>query len=163
MKVMKKFATTILVAAMGLSLVACGKSAKKITGKEFKKALTKEDYAVEEGDSDDSEEEYIAYNEDGSIMFMYELFESKSEAKAYWQDAYDTIDEAIDDEEFDGDLEKKSNKITAKGTFEDNDYFDGDAYIVVVRAEEMVITAYAQDTGKSTIKEVDKLMEALGY
>ncbi len=162
MKALKKFATTILVAAMGLSLVACGKSAKKITGKEFKKAL-KNDYTVEEGDSEDSEEEYIAYNEDGSIMFIYELFESKSEAKAYWQDAYDTIDEAIDNEEFDGDLEKKSNKITAKGTFEDNEYFDGDAYIVVIRAEEMVITAYAQDTSKSTIKEVDGAIEDLGF
>lgn len=162
MKVLKKFATTILVAAMGMSLVACGKSAKKITSKEFKKAL-KSDYAVQENENDDCEEEYIAVNEDGTIMIIYDLFESKSDAKAFWQDGYDTIDEALDDEEFDGDLEKKGNKITAKGTFEDNDYFDGDAYIVVIRAEEMVITAYAQDTSKSTIKEVDKAIESLGF
>lgn len=164
MKVMKKVSAMILVGAMALSMAACGDSAKKITGKEFKKAMQKADYEVEKSDYDDAEEEYVAYNEEDSIMVVYDLFESKSDAKSFFNDAYDSLKDAADDEEFDGDVEKKGNKITAKGTFEDSDEFaDGDAYIVVVYAEEMAITAYARDNSKSTVKAVDKVIENLGY
>lgn len=164
MKVMKKISAVMLVAAMTLSLAACGSSAKKITGKEFKKALEKEDYVVEKNKDTEAEEEYIAFNEEDGIMVCYDLFESKSDAKAFFNDANDILKEATDDEEFDGEFEKKGNKLTAKGTFEDNeDFEDGDAYLVVVYAEEMVITAYAQDNSKSTVKAIDKVIETLGY
>ena len=53
---MKKVLAVVLVSAMGLSLAACGgKKAKKLTAKEFKKAMKAEDYSVEEGDDDDIE------------------------------------------------------------------------------------------------------------
>lgn len=163
MKVLKRLAAVVLVGAMSLSLVACGDSAKKITSKEFTKIMKKAGYATMDGDDSECEEEIIAYSDNGQAMVVYDLFESKSDAKAFYKDAYDTIKEAEDDEEFDGKLTKDGNKTIANGTFEDNQFFDGDAYIVVVYAEEMVITAYAHDNSKSTVKEVNKIIEKLGY
>ena len=162
MKNLKKLVALVLVGAMSLSLVACGE--KKISAKEFKKALEKEDYEIDEMEDDDYEDYYWAYDEDREVIAIYVTYEDKDDAKDDFDDLYEDVKDAKDDDEFEGTLKKTSNRITIKGEFDDNKkYGDSEMYMVVIRVDEMIITVMTDDTDKKAVKKVDEAIKALGY
>ncbi|NLT10987.1 MAG: hypothetical protein GXY06_01025 [Clostridiaceae bacterium] len=114
------------------------------------------------------DEAYYAYSEDYKYVVMVEYYDEKSDAKDEINDMIKELDEAKRDEDFEGSIKKsgKGNykKIVVNGEFEDYvDNFYGEMYVVIIRSDEMILMVFAQDTGKSYIKEVDKVVEELGY
>ena len=164
MKTMKKVFAVVLVGAMGLSLAACGgKKAKQLTAKEFKKVMKAEDYSVSEGDDDDYEEYLIAVDEDKEIQVNYYLFEDSGDAKDYFEEGIDTMEEWKDEYDMDGSVKKSGNKFVADLSGEDDDGDEGGIYLVCVRSGEMVITATTYEVDKSTKKKVDSIIDTLCY
>ena len=166
MKTLKRLTALALVGAMALSLAACGSSKKKVTVKEFKKILGKADFEVEESEDEDAEECWDAkYVEDDSgVEIVYYLFESKGNAKACFNTSYDDLNEELDEDLFDGEVEKKSWYFTADGEFDkDSEILPGDErYIVCVVAEETLLVCYATPD-KSAKKVLKNALSDLGY
>lgn len=164
MKSMKKVLAVVLIGAMGLSLAACGgKKAKKLTAKEFKKAMKAEDYSVEEGDDDDYEEYLIAVDEDKEIQVNYYLFEDSDAAKDYFDEGIEAMEDWQDEDDLDGSVKKSGSKFVADLSGEDDDGDEGGIYLVCVRSGEMVITATTYETDSKTKKKVDSIIDTLCY
>ena len=151
MKTVKKLVAVVLVGAMALSLAACGSKAKKISADDFKSKLEKEGFTVmDTGASDEGvKSSMMAYNEDMSVIVNYNIFESKDDAKKYFDDMKSSAEEAKKD----GSIEKlstSSSKITADG---------GDSgYIVVVYAEDMIIMATSMSGNSDGVKDCIKTL-----
>lgn len=163
MKSMKKVFAVVMIGAMGFSFAACGgKKAKQLTAKEFKKAMKAEDYTVEDGHDDDFEEYLIAVDEDGEIQVNFYLFEDSDEAKDFFDEGFDYMEEMKDDEDLDGSVKKSGSKFVAdlEGEVDDEDF---GIYVVCVRSGEMAITATTYETDSKTKKKVDAIIDTLCY
>ncbi|MBP5492188.1 MAG: hypothetical protein J6Y08_05025 [Clostridiales bacterium] len=163
MKTVKKLVATVLVLTMALSLAACGEP-KKISGVQFKQILEKNEYMCEQdNDETGTEVSYVAMDSDFDVVVMYDLYRSKSDAKEFYDAAYDTFKDAKDAGEFTGSFTKTTGKFSAKGTFKNNSKFDGDMYMVIIKSDAMVIVVMTQDIGEDTVKKADTILKELGY
>ena len=163
MKIAQKIIVLVLAFAMILSLTACSK--KPIDYKEFKEVMEdKFDYEVEKGaTSKDIDKKYYAVDEDGDFHVDYTLYEDADDAEDEVEDYVDEIEEAKEDEDFDGKITKSSSgkyqKIIVNGEHEDW----GDMYVVIIRADNMVIIAGTDSTKAKRVDEINKIVKALGY
>ncbi|NLT10988.1 MAG: hypothetical protein GXY06_01030 [Clostridiaceae bacterium] len=164
----KKLFALVLVLVMGFSLAACGK--KPIDSDDFEDIMDDLDYNVyEESDPGKKiDEAWYAYDDDYEYVVMLQYYEDKDDAKDEIDDMIEDIEEAKKEKDFDGKIKKSGmgsyKKIVVNGEFEDDvDDFYGEMYAVIIRSDEMILMVAAQDTGKSDIKEVDKVVKELGY
>lgn len=153
----------VLAFAMIVSLAACAK--KPIDYKDFRDILEDDfDFEVEKGyESDDVDKSYIGMDEDGDFHAQYTLYEDIDDAEDEMEDRIDDIEDAVEDEEFDGKVKKTESgdyqKITINGEHED----DGDLYMVLIRAEDMIIMVGTDSTRDKDVDKVNDIVKALGY
>jgi hypothetical protein len=160
----KKIIVLVLAFAMILSLTACTK--KPIDYKKFKDVMEDDfDFEVEKGaTSDKIDKSYYATDEDMDFNATYTLFEDTDDAEEEFEDYVDEIIDAVDDDDFDGKKPKMSGsgnyqKAVVKG--EHDDY--GDMYAVLIRSDNMLIMVGVNSLKDKDVKQVDKIVKALGY
>lgn len=166
MKNLKKVLVVVLAFAMMLSMTACTKA---LSGDDFENIMDDLDYNVNEYDDTDKgiKEQWVAYDDDYEYYVTYMRYKDAEDAKDDFNDAYDDLKDAKDDEEFEGKLSKSifgAKKITVNGEFDDSDdWADGEMYMVIILADDTIITLIASDNGKSDVKEIDNIVKELGY
>ncbi len=163
MKMTKKILVLVLAFTMILSVAACSK--KPIDEDKFEEVMEdKFDFEVEEGaTSKDIDEAFYAYDEDNDYYVTYTLYEDADEAEDVMDDYIDDIEEAKEDEDFEGKITKtgsgKYKKVTVKGEDEDA----GDMYAVLIRSDKMIIMIGTQSVKDKRVDQVNKIVKALGY
>lgn len=164
---MKKVLVLVLVMAMMLSLTACSK--KAIDDKDFEDIMEDMDYVVSEGYTDkDIDSNMTAHDEDYDYYVTFTEYEDKEDAIDEFDDGIKDIKKIKKDKDFKGSLKVSGSgnfkKCVVKGDFdEDSEMFDGDIYMVVIRVDNVLITATTQSTDKDDTKEIDKIIKKLGY
>ena len=164
MKMTKKILVLVLAFAMILTIVGCAK--KPIDYKKFKDVMEDDfDFEVEKGaTSKDIDKSYYAMDEDGDFYVNYTLFEDADDAEDEFDDYIDDVEEWIDDDDFDG----KKPKVTTSGNYSkavvkgDHDDY-GDMYVVLIRADNMLIMAGVNSDKDKDIDEIDEIVKKLGY
>ena len=157
----KKFMALGLVLVMGFSLVACGK--KPIDPDDFEEIMEDMDYLVYESEGGKKVDEYwYAYDEDNEYNVSLTIYDDKDDAKDEFEDMLEDIEDAKEDEDFEGTIKKSGMGNYKKVVI--NGENDGDeAYMVVIRSDNMILLVMASDNGKSDVKEVNKILKELGY
>ena len=175
MKSWSKVLVLFLCSVFLFSLVGCsGKSLKVIDSGDFEDVMDDMDYYVTIEDDEDylskgQEEAGYAYDEDYEYYVIFAQYEDEEDAVEEFDDMYDDLKDAKEDEEFDGSYKKTTGKNYQKcvvnGEFDDsNSSFPEDStYTVVFQIENTLIVVMAYDNGKSDVKEVDKIVKELGY
>lgn len=165
MKTLKKLGTVLLVGAMLFSLAACGKSAKKISSKEFKETLEKEEYSVVDlGADEDSkiQEQLLATSKDESIICTYYTFTDTDTATKFFDESYNQMKEAEKMDTFTGSVSKSGTKYTVNATVEEDGEKE-ETYMVCVRSGEMVIAVMTESVANDSVKAVDSVVNKLCY
>lgn len=112
---------------------------------------------------------WVAYSsrDDDRISASHLVFDDKSAAIDYINSFIDTVNNAKEDGSFEGSIEVSGSdnfkKCVVKGSFDDNELFEGDWYMVDIRVDIIVISSASTRTDKDHIKEVDKIIKKLGY
>lgn len=172
MKTMKKVVSIALVAAMMLSVAACGKNYKVVDKKTFKSAL--EDVAgFDEDDIYDFKDYYDGAEHDldcsdGRIRYEYIQFEDNEAAMDYFEDYwYDDYEDMVDDGDFSG---RRSSVITntsayilVNGESDSDDFFDDDIYGGFFCKEDTVVLVYTVSDRDRDIEAVNEFLSAIGY
>jgi len=171
MKTFKKILVLGLSVSMLISLAGCNK--KTIDADKFEDVMDDLDYSVTVEDDEDyldngQEEAGYAYDDDYEYMVAYVKYEDKDDAIDDYKDLVDDIKDAKDDDEFDGKISESGfgnyKKVIVNGEFDDSDdYGDETVYMVVYRIDDTLISVIAYDNNKKDIKEVNKILEELGY
>lgn len=167
MKNMKKVLVVVLALTMIFSLAACNK--KVIDDKDFEDIMEDMDYSVYEGSGDKKiDTNMYAYDEDMDYYVNFDEYEDKDDAIEDFEDRVDEVKEIKDDKEFDGSIKVSGSgnykKLVIKGDFdEDSDMFDGDIYMVMVRVDNIMISAYTDSTKDKAVDEINKIFKELGY
>lgn len=167
MKNMKKILVVVLALAMVFSLAACNK--KVIDDNDFEDIMEDLDYTVSEGYTDkDIDTSLSATDEDYDYYVTYQEYDKKDDAIDAFDEAVDDIKDVKEDKDFKG-----SNKVSGSGNFkklvvkgdfdDDSDMFDGDVYMVIVRVDNIIITATTASTDKDDVKEINNVIKKLGY
>lgn len=160
---MRKLLVLVLAFAMILSVTACAK--KPIDYKEFRDVLEDDfDFEVEKGSaSEDVDKSYYGYDEDGDYHAQYTLYEDVDDAEEEIEDFIELIEDALDDDEFDGKINKTKSgdyeKIVVNGEHDD----EGDMYAVVIRSGAMVIMVGTDSTRDKYVDKINDIVKALGY
>jgi len=163
MKKAKSILVLVLAFAMILSVTACSK--KPIDEDEFEEIMEdKFDFEVEDGaTSKDIDEARYAYDEDNDYYVNFTLYKDTDDAEDEVADYIDEIEEAKDDKDFDGKITKsgsgKYQKITVKGEHDDW----GDMYVVIIRADNMVIMTGTDSVKDKRVDQINKIVKGLGY
>lgn len=171
MKTFKKILVLGLSVSMLLSLAGCSK--KTIDADKFEDVMDDMDYNVSVEDDEDyldngQEEAGYAYDDDDDYMAAYVKYEDKDDAIDDYEDLVDEVKDAKKDDEFDGKISESGfgnyKKVIISGEFDDSDdYGDETLYMVVYRIDNTIVTVMAYDNDKKDIKEVNKILEELGY
>lgn len=162
-------------------IVGCGSSGKSlevINESDFKDILEDMDYSVSVIGSDDSMSIWMegadpflvasAADDSGHILFFSEYGAQKDLAVDDFNNITDSIDKAIEDKAFDGKYTKTSGenyrKCVIKGEFEKSYvYFPVAAYQVYLQVDNTLIALMATEGSTSDVREIDKILEELGY
>ncbi|MBQ5968292.1 MAG: hypothetical protein IJL60_11030 [Clostridiales bacterium] len=188
----KRTTTVILIIALSLQAVACGKESKSskkksgdlsklevnvsvaakprkgISGREFKIALEEAGYDVEKSLDKDADECYEAFyqDEDGEsyALITYYHFKTVIVAKQCFSDSYDELKALENEDHFNGSISKNDWKFTAEGTFDEESGLGyGDGtYAVGILAENTVLICFSS-TDNSGKKALNEALDALGY
>jgi hypothetical protein len=167
LKNIKKVLVLVLVMAMVFSLAACNK--KVIDDKDFEDIMEDLDYSVYEGSGDSKiDTNMYAYDEDMDFYVNFDEYDDKDDAIDDFEDRVDDLKDFKEDDEFEGSSKVSGSgnykKLVIKGDFdEDSGMFDGEIYMVMVRVDNIMITAYTDSTDKGDVKEIDKIIKELGY
>jgi hypothetical protein len=167
LKKIKKVLVLVLVVAMVFSLAACNK--KVIDDKDFEDIMEDLDYEVYEGYGDKKiDTSMYAYDEDMDYYVTFDEYDDKEDAIEEFEDGVDEMKDIKDDKNFDGTIKVSGSgnykKCVVKGDFdEDSDMFDGDMYMVIVRVDNILITATTASTKDKAVDEVNKVIKELGY
>lgn len=163
MKKAKSILVLVLAFAMILSVTACSK--KPIDEDEFEEIMEdKFDFEVEDGaTSKDIDEARYAYDEDNDYYANFTLYKDTDDAEDEVADYIDEIEEAKDDKDFEGKITKsgsgKYQKITVKGEHDDW----GDMYVVIIRADNMVLMVGTDSVKDKRVDQINKIVKGLGY
>jgi len=167
MKKMRKLLVFVLVVSMILSLTACSK--KAIDADKFEEIMEDEfDCDIEEySDIDSIDESLVATNNDDQYFVEYSLYKEAKDADNIFDLDVEKYKDRKEDGSLDGTVKKSGSgsfeKLVVKGDIE-NDYDDSlEIYMVVIRSGKMIITATVYDNGKKAVKEIDSVIEELGY
>jgi predicted nucleotidyltransferase len=175
MKSWSKVLVLFLCSVFLFSLVGCsGKSLKVIDSGDFEDVMDDLDYYADVYDDEDYLEKgqvemAYAYDEDYEYYAIFVEYEDEEDAVDFFNDMFDDLKDAKDDDEFDGSYTKTTGKnyqkIVIDGEFEDatGDFDEGSTYQIAFQIDKTIIAVMAYDNGKSDKKEVDKIVKELGY
>jgi hypothetical protein len=181
LKKTKNFLALALSVCMVFSLTACSREdndeksdreqedMEAIDDKDFQDIMEDLDYEVYEGSGGSKiDTNMYAYDEDMDYYVNFDEYGDKDDAIDDFEDRVDEVKDFKEDKEFEG-----SNKVSGSGNYkklviegefnEDSNMFDGEIYIVIVRVDNIMITAYSSSTDKVDVKEVNKIIKELGY
>jgi len=169
---MKKVMAIALVAAMMLSVAACGKNYKVVDKKTFKSAL--EDVADFDDDQIYDYEDYYDGAEhdldcwDDNIRYEYIQFEDNEAAMEFFDDYYyDGFEDMIEDGDFEGRRSSAHSNTSAyilvNGESDSDDFFDDDIYGGFFCKEDTVVIVYAISDRDRDMEAVDEFLSAIGY
>jgi len=170
MKNLSRMLTILLVLAMSMSVASCGR--KVIDGDDFTKIMEDKFDCEVTGFAvyDEMEENRVATSEALGYRIDYRIYEKEETAEDYFENVLESLEDGIEDEddELEGTVKKTGSgnytKIVFEGELEyDDKSRDTEYYIVMIRLDDMIILATAGDTGKSTTKEIGKVIKELGY
>lgn len=167
LKKMRKLLVVILALSMSLSLTACSK--KAIDADKFEEIMEDEfDCDVEDYlDIDVIDESLIARNDDDQYIIEYSLYKEAKDADNIFDFDVRMYKDKKEDGSLDGTVKKSGSgsfeKLVVKGDVNYDDGYENEMYMVVIRSGKMIIKATVYDTGKKAVKEVDSVIEELGY
>ena len=141
---------------------------------DFEDVLEDMDYYVTVEDDADylpagQVEAAYAYDEDYNYYALFAEFADEEDTVDEFLDLIDDLMETEADEDFVGSYKmttgKNYQKCVIDGEFEDStsNFPEGSIYMLVFQIENTLVVAMSYDNGESDIKEIDKIVEELGY
>ena len=171
-KIIKPVAV-LLIVCLGFSLTACIKGRdidrkndekiEVIEANDFENIMEDLDYTVEEGDLEKGVDTYLkAYDEDLKYFVAFSEFESEANVMNGFNKIVHDYKDAEEDNYFEGSIKETEDGNFEKAVIKGN-YEDTERYVVMVRADNMIIIATVFSTDEDDIKKIDKIIKKLGY
>ena len=171
----KSIAAVVLAGSMMLSVAACA-NFNLLTYKEFKSALEEsqnmedDDYTVrKKGTYEGYDIKHSVAAIKGKCNFMFVEFDDQDDAVDYFEDVYDAFEDALKDEEFDGNYKKSYSEssvtgyILVDGKSEAAKFINGKCYGGIFLKENTVVVVMANSQKNSDIEKIDAMLDAIGY
>lgn len=173
--IVKGIAAIVLAGSVMLSVAACA-NFNLLTYKEFKSALEEslemddDDYTVrKKGTYEGYEIKHSVAAIKGKCRYMFVEFDDQDDAVEYFEDVYDIFEDAIKDEEFDGNYKKAYSESSATGYIlvdgksDATKFIDGKCYGGIFLKENTIVVVMANSQKSSDIEKIDAMLDAIGY